>query len=76
MQTIKVQEITITKKPYIKGGSQIEWNVDLNGKPFGQISTFRRQAGYSFKFLAKALNGAWGNFDTYSEAEKFMRNLM
>lgn len=54
---MNVQEITITKQPYIKGGSQIEWNVELDGRPFGQITAFRRQAGYRFKFLAKALMG-------------------
>lgn len=73
---VKVQEIVIVKQPYIKGGSQVQWNVSLNGRPFGQISTFRRQAGYKFKFLSKALSGEWGNFDTYAEAEAFMRGLM
>ena len=76
MSIVKVQEVTIVKRAYVKGGSQIEWEVSLNNRPFGMISTFKRQAGYRFKFLAKALNGRWGNFDTFAQAETFMRGLM
>lgn len=73
---VKTQDVSIVKQPAVKGSSQITWNVSLDGKPFGQIWTFKKQAGFKFMFTAKALSGEWGNFDTFAEAEKCMRGLM
>lgn len=73
---INVQEVTITKVNPAKGGSQIRWNVELDGKPFGQIWTFKKKAGFKFMFHAKSLAGEYGEFETYAEAERFIRGLM
>lgn len=37
---MRIQEVTITKVRN-KGSNAIEWNVDLNGTPFGKIWTFK-----------------------------------
>ena len=73
---MKTQEVLIEKVPAVKGGSQISWNVSLNGYPFGQIWTFKGEVGFKYLFNAKALNGEWGQFDNYPAAERFMRGLM
>lgn len=72
----RIQEITITKVPAIKGGSQISWNVDLNGVPFGQIWTFKAFPGEVHCYHAKTLAGAYADFATYKAAETFMRSKM
>jgi len=69
-----MQNITITKV-VAKGSNRIAYNVDLNGKPFGQIWTFKAKGekhGYHVKILA----GKYKLYSTYAEAERFIRGEM
>jgi hypothetical protein len=65
----------ITKIAAVKGASQITWNVDKNGRPYGQIWTFNRQKGFRFHYTAKLLSGQVEFFNTYKEAENFIRSF-
>lgn len=74
--TTRTQQITITKRPTHKGGSAIEWAVDLDGRPFGMIWTFKNTATETHRFHAKTLRGVYDNFATYDAAERFIRGCM
>lgn len=69
-----MQEVTITKATF-KGSNRIAYNVDLNGRPFGQIFTFKAR-GEVHPFTVVTLAGASGQFKTYAEAERFIRGEM
>lgn len=69
-----MQNVTITKN-VAKGSNRIAYNVDLNGRPFGQIWTFKannEKHGYHVKTLA----GVYKLYSTYDEAEHFIRGEM
>ncbi len=64
--------------PRAIGGSQT-WNYGLNGFPFGQVYTFT-DAGCDHGFTAKPLrgivNGHVERFETFADADKYMKGLM
>lgn len=72
----KVQQITITKEKAIKGSNRIAWNVDLDGKPFGQIWTFKNTFTETYRFSVSTLAGYWSDFGTYEMAERAIRGQM
>lgn len=72
----RIQEVTITKIPATNGGSMIKWNFDLNGKPFGQVWTYKNAPGFGFRFHILTLGGIASSCDTFKEAEAFMREQM
>lgn len=67
-----IQQITITKVKPVSGSNQTRWNIDVNGAPFGAIWTFTAKGEKHF-FHAKPLIGSYASFDTYAEAETYMR---
>lgn len=73
--TTALQVVTLTKVAAVKGSNRVAYNVDCDGKPFGQIWTFKAK-GEVHKFHAKALSGEYEAFDTKADAEKFLRGLM
>ena len=71
---MNIQEITITKVT-TKESNRIDWNVDLDGKPFGQIwhySAFGERLPYHVQTLA----GFYGETHSYKTAEQPIRGLM
>lgn len=70
----RIQEVTITKVPAIKGGTQIAWNVDIDGAPFGQIWTFK--GAWKNAFHVQTLGGVYHFATSYKAAEAFIRGLM
>lgn len=71
---ITIQQITITKAAASKGTAIIAYNVDLNGKPFGQMYSYKTDLSRAWH--AKALNGAYKLCDTRKSAELFLRGAM
>lgn len=72
---MRVDTFTITHVYPAKGSNCIKWNVDYNGRPFGQLWTFKAR-GEVHRYHAKSLAGVYANFATYAEAESFMRGLV
>jgi hypothetical protein len=72
--TITVTQITITKVTY-KGSNRISFNVDFNGRPFGQIWTFKA-SDEIHPFHVKTLDGFYATAKTYPEAERLIRGEM
>lgn len=70
----KVQEVTITKQT-AKGSNRINYNVDLNGKPFGQIWTYKAK-GEKHLYQVYCLNGFRSAHMTYDRAEEEIRGQM
>jgi hypothetical protein len=70
------QNIIITKVKPSKGSNVTAWNFDLDEVPFGQVWTFKNTATETHKFHAKPLTGAHDCFDTYAQAEEYMRGKM
>lgn len=58
--------MTFEKQKTFKGSNFIQWNVSLNGKPFGAITTFKDDATDQHPWLVKPLNGEykwfWGEW--------------
>lgn len=68
-----IQEITITKQPRIKGSPRIEWNVAVDGVPFGKIYTYKARGEYH-PYSAKTADGEnFAQFNTYADAENAIR---
>ena len=38
---VRLQEVTVTGPLKWKGSNATRWNFDLDGKPFGQVWTFK-----------------------------------
>lgn len=75
MTVVKTTEITITRQPMFAGTVTRTWNVDVAGRPYGQIWTFVGKLEVH-KFHAKTLKGDYAAFDTYAAAETFMRGTI
>lgn len=71
----KVQNVTIYANGKAKGSNMTTWNIDLNGKPFGQIWTYKAK-GEVHPFHVKTLNGYYASFNTYALAERAIRGEM
>lgn len=69
-----MQEVTITKVKH-SGSNAINFNVDLNGVPFGQIWTFKAK-GEWHPYHVKTLAGYYATFNTYKAAETAIRGKM
>lgn len=69
-----MQEVTITAVRH-KGSNAREWNVDLNGVPFGKIWTFKAK-GEIHGYHAKPLNGEHTMHNSYNDAETAIRAAM
>lgn len=54
-----------------KGSNQITINLELDGKPYGQIWTFRNTNTEQHPWHVKLLSGEYKNFPTMSEAKQF-----
>jgi len=70
---MRKNSITITKRDLIHGGTQISWNVDLNGRPLGAIWTFKPERGCVYPFTFKPLKGDASTFQTLGKAERHIR---
>lgn len=76
MQFVTVQEITITKEKAFKGSNRIVYNYDLDGKPFGQVWTYKT-AGETHKWHAAKSDGSYiGAYDTRAAADVGIRSEM
>ena len=73
---IKVQEVRIVKQTYIKGSGCDFWNVDLDGKPFGQIRKFRDTETCKHPYTAICNNGAFAHKLSLQSAKLFIRGEM
>jgi hypothetical protein len=72
-----IQEVTITKAPKVSGSNAIRWNVDLDGRPFGQIWTFKNTKTDTHRFHVATLGRPpLPSFATYAEAERALRGQM
>lgn len=65
-------KVTLTVVPPVEGSSQVTINVDLNGKPWGQLWTFKEAPGETHGWHIKSLSGyyttRWGDaFNTAKE---------
>lgn len=69
---IKTTEITITRVAATCARDSIKWNVAVDGRPFGQIWTWKTGREVH-PFHAKTLAGAYAAFATYEAAEIFIR---
>ena len=68
-------EITITKRRAVKGSTAITWDIDRNGRPYGQIWTFKakgEQHPHHVKTLSGFYRQVWGPF---ADAEKLVHHL-
>lgn len=73
---LRTQQVTITRKPS-EGEAATIWNVDLDGRPFGQISTYKPRPGYTFGFTATTLGGASASgLRTLEGAQRWIREQM
>lgn len=73
-QVVQVQEVTVSAPIKRKGSNMIVRNVDVDGKPFGQIWTFKAR-GETHGFHAKvAATEAYRLCDTLEAAVNFIRN--
>ena len=70
-----VDQVRITKIERPQGSQMQVWNVDYKDRPFGQIWT-TVAPGIKDTYHAHILNGGNGNFDTYEQAEEFLRECM
>lgn len=76
MQFVQVQEITITGPIKYKGSNRVSWNYDLDGKPFGQVFTFRAR-GEVHQFQAVTAAGRHlGFFMNRDYADEAIRGEM
>jgi hypothetical protein len=71
---MRVQNVTITRVKH-KGSNQVAFNVDLDGRPFGQIWTFKAN-GEWHPYHVSTLSGFYGEATTYDDAEKLIRGQM
>ena len=69
-----MQQIKITKRQY-RGSNRTDWNVDLEGRPFGQIWTYKAR-GERHPYHARALDGRYETATSYQAAETIMRGWM
>ncbi len=72
LSTVKVQNILFHAPTRAKGSPMIVHNVEVDGKPFGQIWTFKAR-GEVHPFHAKTLAGAYQTFATIDAAREFVR---
>lgn len=70
----RIQNVTVTKVRN-SGSNMIEFNVDLNGVPFGKVWTFKAK-GEVHPFHVKTLSGFYAQFATYAAAESAIRGEM
>ncbi len=70
-ETITLQEVTITKRPHVKGSKVTQWNYDLDGNPFGAIWTCGEG-----NFRSCPLNTEARSFTTYAAADIYIRAAM
>jgi hypothetical protein len=71
---MRVQNVTITRVKH-KGSNQVAFNVDLDGRPFGQIWTFHAK-GEVHPYHVKTLAGFYATAVCYDDAEKLIRGQM
>lgn len=71
---MKVQEVTITKVAP-KGTNRIHWNVDCDGRAFGQIWTYKAK-GEKHYYHVKTLAGFYAYAADYDAAEREIRGQM
>lgn len=69
-----MQSVTVTKSTF-KGSNQITFNVGLNGRPFGQIWTFKAK-GERHPYHVKTLAGFYATAANYAAAELLIRGEM
>lgn len=74
LQTIHVDEISFVRASKNSGSNMVAWNVSLNGKPFGQVWTFRNTKTDTHRFHAKTLKDDYADFATKAEAFTFIRS--
>jgi hypothetical protein len=70
-----IQQITLTKVLPARGSNRTAWNYDLDGRPFGQVWTFKAK-GESHLFHAKPLKGEYRFFAEFTDADTYMRGCM
>lgn len=70
--TTTTKTTTFTLVPKLRGSTMLTINVDRNGKPFGQIWTFRER-GCKCKVNVKLLDGRDAKLDTIEQAKRFAR---
>ena len=70
-----MQEITITKMSNTYKTPLRTWGFDLNGKPFGQVWTFKSQHEVH-PYHVKALDGRYTTTTNFIQAEAVMRGWM
>lgn len=76
---VAVQEVTVTGPVKFKGSNRIAYNYDLNGKPFGQIYTYKTAGEKHYWYASKADGspiGGSGTFHNRNIADIALRSEM
>jgi hypothetical protein len=56
MEIVRTQEISFIAQPKRKGSQMVAYNVDVNGKPYGKVYTFKAR-GETHPWHVSELNG-------------------
>jgi hypothetical protein len=73
---VAVQEVTITGPVKFKGSNRVAFNYDLDGKPFGQVFTYKAKNEIHPYHVALATGEHIGAYRTKEIADKAIRGMM
>lgn len=72
---VKIDTFTYHPQVSNSGSNMLTQNVDLNGKPYAQIWTFKNTKTEQHPWHVKKLSGDYASFWHYSEVDVFIREI-